>query len=338
MHFKLKNKLKNIFVTGGAGYIGSHCVVSLIENGFTPIILDNFSNCSPDVINQLKIITKKKIIFYKVDIKNKKKINSIFKKHNCYAVIHCAGFKSVKESIEKPITYFNNNIGSTLSLLECMKENKVFKIIFSSSATVYNEGQALPFKETSKIGNTKNPYGTTKYINERILTDLSNSDDKWNIVIARYFNPISNHSSGLIKENPKGIPNNLMPYVVKVAQKKLPLLKIFGKNYETKDGTCIRDYIHVMDLAEGHVAMIKNFKSMNGLKVYNLGTGKGSSVLDVIKALRKQTGISIPFKYTKKRKGDLETSYCNSKKALKELNWKTKYDLAQAMVDIKKII
>lgn len=330
--------MKNIFVTGGAGYIGSHCVVSLIENGFTPIILDNFSNCSQDVINQLKIITKKKIIFYKVDINNKKKLNFIFKKHNCYAVIHCAGFKSVKESIEKPITYFNNNIGSTLSLLECMKENKVFRIIFSSSATVYNEGQALPFKETSKIGNTKNPYGTTKYINERILTDLSNADDKWNIIIARYFNPISNHSSGLIKENPKGIPNNLMPYIVKVAQKKLPLLKIFGKNYKTKDGTCIRDYIHVMDLAEGHVAMIKNFKFKNGLKVYNLGTGKGSSVLDVIKALRKQTGISIPFKYTKKRKGDLETSYCNSKKALKELNWKTKYDLAQAMADIKKII
>ena len=330
--------MKNIFVTGGAGYIGSHCVISLIENGFTPIILDNFSNCTTKVINQLKIITGKKIIFYKVDIREKKKLSFIFKKHSCYAVIHCAGFKAVTESIAEPIAYFDNNIGSTLSLLECMKENKVFRIIFSSSATVYNDGQALPFKENSKIGNTKNPYGTTKYINERILKDLANADEKWNITIARYFNPISNHPSGLIKENPKNIPNNLVPCIVQVAQKKLSLLKIFGKDYKTKDGTCIRDYIHVMDLAEGHVAMIKNFKFKNGLNIYNLGTGKGSSVLDVIKAFKKQIGISIPFKYTKRRKGDTEISYCNSKKALKELNWRTKYDLIQAMTDIKKII
>tara|TARA_B110000483_G_C18148361_1_gene524410 strand:+ start:355 stop:1347 length:993 start_codon:yes stop_codon:yes gene_type:complete len=330
--------VKNFFITGGAGYVGSHCAISLINNGYKPIILDNFSNSYQSTIKNLETITNKKITFYNVDIRDKKKLKSIMKKHSCYAVIHCAGSKSVFESVKKPIDYFDNNIGSTLSLLECMKESNVFKLIFSSSANLYNEKQILPLKETSKIGNTKNPYGNTKYIIERILMDLVKSDNRWSIRIARYFNPISNHSSGLIKENPIGIPNNLVPCIIKVAQKKIPLLKIFGKNYKTKDGTGIRDYIHVMDLAEGHVAMIKNNRLKKGLKIYNFGTGKGSSVLEVIKLFEKQTGIPISFKFTKRREGDVAASYCSPKKALKELNWKNKYDLKQAMMDIKKIL
>ena len=330
--------MKNFFITGGAGYVGSHCAISLINNGYKPIILDNFSNSYQSTIKNLETITNKKITFYNVDIRDKKKLKSIMKKHSCYAVIHCAGSKSVFESVKKPIDYFDNNIGSTLSLLECMKESNVFKLIFSSSANLYNEKQILPLKETSKIGNTKNPYGNTKYIIERILMDLVKSDNRWSIRIARYFNPISNHSSGLIKENPIGIPNNLVPCIIKVAQKKIPLLKIVGKNYKTKDGTGIRDYIHVMDLAEGHVAMIKNNRLKKGLKIYNFGTGKGSSVLEVIKLFEKQTGIPISFKFTKRREGDVAASYCSPKKALKELNWKNKYDLKQAMMDIKKIL
>jgi UDP-glucose 4-epimerase len=219
-----------------------------------------------------------------------------------------------------------------------MIESKVFKIIFSSSATVYNDNQTLPLSEKDSIGNTKNPYGTSKYIIERILKDLVNFNKNWSIRIARYFNPISNHSSGIIKENSTNLPNNLMPYIIKVAQKKIPYLKVFGKNYDTRDGTCIRDYIHVMDLADGHVAMLKNQRLKKGLKIYNFGTGKGSSVLEVIKAFKKITGISIPYKFTKRRKGDVPISYCNNQNAYKELNWKNKHDLYQAIEDIKKII
>tara|TARA_Y100000389_G_C17465216_1_gene524871 strand:- start:3678 stop:4673 length:996 start_codon:yes stop_codon:yes gene_type:complete len=330
--------MKKIFITGGAGYIGSHCVISLLKSGFTPIIIDNFSNSNQSIIKKLELITKKKIIFYKVDIRNKKKLMTIFKKNSCYAVIHCAGSKAVGESVKKPISYYNNNIGSTLSLLECMKENNVHKLLFSSSATVYNSLQPLPWKETDEIGNTTAPYGTTKYIIERILMDLVKFDHKWSIRIARYFNPIGNHSSGLIEEDPKGTPNNLVPYIIKVAKKKLPYLKIFGKNYKTKDGTGVRDYIHVMDLADGHIAMLKkNRLTKKGLEVYNLGTGKGSSVLEVLYAFERQTGISIPHKFLKRRKGDLAKFFCNPKKALKELNWRTKHNLNQTMLDIKKI-
>ena len=265
--------MKNIFITGGAGYIGSHCVISLSKSGYRPIILDNFSNSNKSVIKKLEKITKKKIIFYEVDLRNKKKLNVIFKKHPCHALIHCAGFKSVGESIHNPIKYFNNNIISAITLFECMQENNIFKIIFSSSASIYKDNQVLPLSENSKTGDTTNPYANTKYIIERILTDLTTTDKRWSVRIARYFNPISNHSSGIIKEDPKGIPNNLVPCIIKVAQKKIKLLKIFGKNYKTKDGTGIRDYIHVVDLANGHVAMLKNNRMKPGLKIYNFGTG-----------------------------------------------------------------
>ena len=330
--------MKNIFITGGAGYIGSHCVISLVKNGYNPIIIDNFSNSHKSVIKNLNTIVKKEIKYHNIDIKNKKKLRSVFKKYNCYAVIHCAGYKSVAESTEKPINYFENNIGSTLSLVECMEENNVFKLIFSSSANVYNDKQKLPLKETSKTGKINNPYGTTKYIIERILMDLANFDNRWSIRVARYFNPISNHSSGLLKESPTGVPDNLVPYIIKVAQKELPILKVFGKNYKTKDGTGVRDYIHVMDLADGHVKMIKENKMKKGLKIYNFGTGKGSSVLEMIKLFENKTKILIPYKITKKRKGDVAASFCSANKAIKELNWKCKYDLNQAIMDIKKIL
>ena len=333
-----KTKFKKIFVTGGAGYVGSHCVVLLIKNGFTPIIIDNFSNSYLSVIKKIELITKKKIIFYNIDLKNKKKLNKIFKKHNCYSVIHCAGYKAVGESVLKPISYFENNIGTTLSLLECMKENNVYKLIFSSSATVYDESQFSLLNENNKIGITKSPYGNTKYIIERILKDVAKFDKKWNISIARYFNPISNHYTGLIKENPKGMPNNLLPFIIKVAQKKLPLLYVFGKNYKTKDGTCVRDYIHVMDLANGHISILKNRDKKCGFKVFNFGTGKGSTVLEVIKAFKKQTGKEVPYKFIGRRNGDVPSTICSPKKALKELNWRAKYNLNQAMIDIKKII
>ncbi len=332
-----KKKINTILVTGGAGYIGSHCVVSLIKKGFKPIIIDNFSNSYPNVIKKIELITRKKIIYYNIDLSNKRNLRKVFKKHKFYSVIHCAGYKAVSESIEKPVTYFDNNVGSTLSLLACMEENNIFKIIFSSSATVYNENSSI-LKENGKIGKTKNPYGSTKYIIERILMDLAKYDNRWCIRIARYFNPISNHPSGLIKENPKGIPNNLLPFVIKVAQKKIPTLNVFGKNYKTKDGTCIRDYIHVMDLVDGHISILKNNIIKKGLKIYNFGTGKGSSVLEVIRAFENQTGKKIPFRFVGRRKGDATSSVCSPKKAIKELKWKAKYNLNHSMMDMKKII
>jgi len=330
--------LKNIFITGGAGFIGSHCAIALVESGYNPIIIDNFSKSHESIIKKIELITNKKISFYKVDLKNKKKIKKIFNKHKCYYVIHCAGLKSVKESIEKPTYYLDNNIKSTLSLLEAMFEEKIFKLIFSSSATLYESSQPLPLKETSKINFNRNPYGKSKYIIEQILEELSKSDKRWTIRIARYFNPISNHESGIIKENSKNNPDNLIPTLVKVAQNKLPYLKIFGKDYKTKDGTCVRDYIHVMDLAYGHVALLKKNSLNKGLKTYNFGTGKGSSVLDVIDKFEKVTKIKIPIKFVGRRKGDTAISYCTAKKAFNELNWKSKYSLKKAIIDLKKII
>lgn len=327
--------MKKILITGGAGYIGSHCIISLVEHGYKPIIIDNFSNSHKNVIKKLELITKKKIIFYNTDLRDKIKIHSIFKKHRFYAVIHCAALKSVPESLKKPLNYFNNNIQATQSLLECMHKHKIFKLIYSSSATVYNPGQPLPLKETAKTGETINPYGTSKYIVERMLIDISQMDSNWRIGIARYFNPISNHFSGLIKDNPQGLAVNLIPYIVKVAQKKSPYLKIYGKNYNTKDGTCIRDYIHVMDLADAHVAMLKNIKKFKNVDIYNFGSGKGSTVLEVIKAFENAIGITIPFKFVKQRQGDAAATFCNPQKAFKYLSWKTNRNLTKAMIDIK---
>jgi UDP-glucose 4-epimerase len=330
--------MKKILITGGAGYIGSHCTISLVEQGYKPIIIDNFSNSQKNVINKLELITKSKIIFYNIDLRDKIKISSIFRKHRFYAVIHCAALKSIPESIKNPLTYFDNNIQATQSLLECMHQQKIFNLIYSSSATVYDSGQSLPLKETAKTGETSNPYGTSKYIVERMLIDISQMNFKWRIGIARYFNPISNHFSGLIKDNPQGLESNLIPYIVKVAQKKLPYLKIYGKNYNTKDGTCIRDYVHVMDLADAHVAMLKNIKKFKNVDIYNIGTGKGSTVLEVVRAFEKETGIAVPFKFVKRRRGDVASSFCNPIKAFKRLSWKATHSLNSAMSDIKSTI
>jgi len=331
------NKKKKIIITGGAGYIGSHCVISLVKNNYTPIILDNFSKSNLKVIKNLETITKRKIIYHKIDIRDKKKVKLVFDKYYIESVIHCAGFKSVAESIEKPLNYFDNNIGSTLSLLECMQEKKIFNLIFSSSATVYDPNQSFAIRENFKIGNTKNPYGGSKFIIEKILNDLAKFDKKWSIGVLRYFNPIGNHFSGLISDNPIGIPQNLLPYIFQVYKKKLPFLKIFGKNYNTKDGTCVRDYIHVEDLADGHVAMLKKNKIKKGLKIYNLGTGKGHTVLEVIKIFEKVFNKSIKYKFTNRREGDNAITFCNPSKALKELNWKTLYNVEDAIKSLKKI-
>ena len=329
--------MKNIFITGGAGYIGSHCAAVLLENSYNPIILDNFSNSEISTIKKLEKISKKKITFYNIDIKDKKKLLKIFDRHNCDQVIHCAGLKVVEESIKKPIKYFDNNISLTLSLLECMQKKNIFRLIFSSSASVYDHNQNMPLNENSKIGNTTNSYATSKYIIEKILMDLSNFDKRWKIMIARYFNPISIHSSGLLKEKSNKVPSNLIPSIIKVVNKKLPFLKIFGKDYPTKDGTCIRDFIHIMDLANAHLAMIKNNNKKNSkLKIYNFGTGKGSSVLEIVKLFEQNLGLTIPLKFMKNREGDPIVSYCNPNKAKKELNWKSQFNLKDAVIDIKK--
>ena len=330
--------MKKILITGGAGYVGSHCAIALIKNGYCPIILDNFSNSDPQVIKKLEQITNKKIKFYRMDIKNKAKLKNIFKKHLCNGVIHCAGSKSVSESVENPLFYFDNNIRSTMSLLECMSEQKIFQLIFSSSCTMYNIDEQLPWNESSKVGNTLNPYGTSKYVIERILIDIGKCDPRWKIGISRYFNPISNHPSGLIGDNPHGIPNNLLPYIVQVAKKKLPYLKVYGDNYKTRDGTCIRDYIHVMDLALGHVAILKNIKKIKGVEIYNFGTGKGSTVLEIVRTFEKNTGIKIPIKITNRRKGDVPVSFCSPKKSLQKLSWKATKSINQVMIDIKETI
>jgi UDP-glucose 4-epimerase len=330
--------MKKILITGGAGYVGSHCVISLAEQGYVPIIIDNFSNSKKNVIKKLELITKNRIIFYNVDLRDRIKINSIFRQHRFYAVIHCAALKSVPKSMENPIIYFDNNIQSTLSLVDCMNKHKIFKFIYSSSATVYDSEQSLPFKETSRTGNTNNPYGTSKYIGERILFDIAQMNIKWRIGIARYFNPIGNHFSGFIKDNYSNLGANLIPYIVKVAQKKFSYLKIYGKNYNTKDGTCIRDYLHVVDLANAHVAMLKNINKFKNIDIYNFGSGKGTTVLELVKAFENEVGITIPFKFVKERKGDVPVSFCNPLKAFKRLSWKPARNLARAMIDIKATI
>ena len=322
---------KKILVTGGAGYIGSHCIVKLIENNFIPIIIDNFCNSSIQVIKNLKKITRKNIEYYNFDLRNQLKLKSVFNQHKFDYVIHFAGLKSVAESSKDPLLYFNNNISSSISLLELMKEYRIFKIIFSSSACVYNDDEALPWSENTKVGKTTNPYATSKYIIERILMDIAKSDPRWQIGIARYFNPIGNHSSGLIKDNPSGVPNNLMPYVCKVVERKLPYLNIFGNDYKTKDGTAIRDYIHVEDLANAHLEMLKKFNKIKNYEIFNIGSGKGYGVMEVVKKLETIKKIQIPYKIKKRRKGDVAISVTKNTKIKKILGWKPKYSLNETL-------
>jgi UDP-glucose 4-epimerase len=315
-----------ILITGGAGYIGSHTAVELLDAGYDITIVDNYSNSSPIVIDKIKEITGKDFNNYEVDVCDKEALRKIFKENKIDAVIHFAGFKAVGESVSNPLMYYRNNIDSTLSLLEVMNEFNCKKIVFSSSATVYGDPERLPIDEECKL-HTTNPYGSTKLYIEGILNDLYISDNNWSIIILRYFNPVGAHKSGLIGENPNGIPNNLVPYIVKVANKELPYLNVFGNDYNTPDGTGVRDYIHVVDLAKGHVKSIDKLMKSNEINYYNLGTGKGYSVLELVNTFIKVNNIDVPYKIVDRRPGDIATCYANPKKANEELDWHAEEDL-----------
>ena len=311
----------NILVTGGAGYIGSHTVIELLNNGHSVAVVDNLLNSSQESINRVEKLTSKSIPFYKINLQEKDKLRNIFKENNINAVIHFAGLKAVGESVREPLRYYDNNINSTLSLLSVMEELNIKKIIFSSSATIYGSAP-IPYTEDSIVGqNITSPYGKTKYVIEQIIKDVSIKYPENTYTILRYFNPVGAHESGEIGEDPKGIPNNLMPFISQVATVKRPELSIFGGDYKTPDGTCIRDYIHVVDLAKGHLAALE--KSKPGYNVYNLGSGVGTSVLELVNAFIKTTGQNIPYKIVDRRPGDLPEFYANPQKALKELGWKT---------------
>ena len=312
-----------VLVTGGAGYIGSHTVVELQQSGYDVVVIDNFSNSCPKCLKRVEQITGKKVTFYKGDVRNRKLLCKIFSEHAIDWVIHFAGLKAVGESCEKPLEYYDNNIGGTLALLEEMKAHGCKKIVFSSSATVYGEPERLPLDELCRIGGTTNPYGTSKYFQELILNDVYKADSEWTVALLRYFNPVGAHESGLIGEDPEGIPNNLTPFIAKVAIGELKEIGVFGNDYNTPDGTGVRDYIHVVDLAKGHLAAIEKL-TKPGVYTYNLGTGIGYSVLDVIHAFEKACGHKLPYSIKPRRAGDIASSYTSPDKAKRELGWEAK--------------
>jgi len=332
--------MKTILVTGGCGFIGSHTVCELVQSNYNVIIIDNFINSNHSIINKMESIINTELTVYEFDIQDKDKLKHVFQNHSINAVIHFAALKSVSESINKPLDYYNNNITATLTLLNVMKEFHCNQLIFSSSATVYGRSKS-PLYENSQIGiGITNPYGQTKYMMEQILNDYSKSNKDVNITILRYFNPVGAHPSGLIGENPNNIPSNLMPFILKVSIQNnsnfffdnvYKQLKIFGNNYQTIDKTCIRDYIHVVDLANGHISALDNDKK--GYHVYNLGTGKGTTVLELIQLFEKTNNVKIPYKFVDRREGDLEEVYCSSDKAFKELGWKTELTLEDICKD-----
>ncbi len=322
-----------ILVTGGAGYIGSHTCVELLNAGYDVVVIDNLYNSSEKSIERIKYITKKDLKFYKADIRDENGMMDIFATEKPDAVIHFAGLKAVGESVAKPLEYYENNIAGTLNLCKAMRENGCKNIIFSSSATVYGEPAFIPITEKCPKGVCTNPYGWTKHMLEQILTDLHTADEEWNVILLRYFNPIGAHKSGLIGEDPKGIPNNLLPYVAQVAIGKLPCVGVFGNDYDTPDGTGVRDYIHVVDLAVGHVKAIDKLVTKPGVKVYNLGTGKGYSVLDVIKAFGKACGKEIPYEIKPRRPGDIATCYSDATLAKEELGWEAQYGIEEMCAD-----
>ena len=322
-----------VLVTGGAGFIGSHTCVELLENGHEVVVVDNLSNSSEKSLERVKELTGKDFAFYKGDILDDELLNKIFKENDIDCCIHFAGLKAVGESVAKPWEYYNNNISGTLNLVKVMKENGCKNIILSSSATVYGDPQEIPITENCPKGQCTNPYGWTKSMLEQILMDIYNSDKEWNIILLRYFNPIGAHKSGRIGENPNGIPNNLMPYITQVAVGKLEKLGVFGNDYDTPDGTGVRDYIHVVDLAKGHVKALKKIEENAGLNIYNLGTGQGYSVLDIVKNFEEATGVKIPYVIKERRPGDIATSYCNPDKAYKELGWKAENGIKEMCAD-----
>ena len=318
--------MKQILVTGGAGYIGSHTCIELLNEGYEVVIIDNFYNSSKKVLKIIEELSGKKFKFYKGDVRDKEILRKIFSENDIYGVIHFAGLKAVGESVEKPIEYYDNNINGTLKLIEVMREVNVKNIIFSSSATVYGKPKSVPIKEDFSLSVT-NPYGRTKLFLEEIFTDLYISDNEWNIILLRYFNPIGAHISGKIGEDPKGIPNNLLPYVAKVASGALEKVHVYGNDYDTKDGTGVRDYIHVVDLAKGHVKAIERLAKNDGVFVCNLGTGNGYSVLEIIHAFEKACGKEIPYVIDGRRAGDIAVCYADASKAKKLLNWEAKYTI-----------
>ena len=322
-----------ILVTGGAGYIGSHTCVELLNEGHEVVVVDNLYNASEKALERVQEITGRSLTFYKADIRDKQAMNDIFDREAIDAVIHFAGLKAVGESVVKPIEYYENNITGTLNLCDAMRNHGVKNIIFSSSATVYGDPAEIPITENCPKGTPTNPYGWTKWMLEQILTDLHTADPQWNVILLRYFNPIGAHKSGLIGEDPKGIPNNLLPYVAQVAIGKLPCLGVFGDDYETPDGTGVRDYIHVVDLAVGHVKALKKFNDTPDVRVYNLGTGNGYSVLQVVHAFEKACGHPINYEIKPRRAGDIDACYADSAKAKDELDWQAQYNIDDMCAD-----
>lgn len=316
----------NILVTGGAGYIGSHTCVELLNKGYNVIVIDNFVNSSKESLNRVSQITGKSVKLYEGDVCNKELLEKVFSENEIEYVIHFAGLKTVGESCSMPVRYYQNNIISTLHLVEVMEKYNCKKIVFSSSATVYGDPETLPLTEKCKVGGTTNPYGTSKYFQEIILSDLCKADKEWTVVLLRYFNPVGAHESGLIGEAPSGIPNNLTPYVAKVAIGQLPYLNVFGNDYDTHDGTGVRDYIHVVDLAKGHVVAIEKVEN-TGCHVYNLGTGVGYSVLDLVKAFGKACGHDVPYRFAPRRPGDIASCYADATKAKEELGWTAEHGI-----------
>lgn len=322
-----------ILVTGGAGYIGSHTCVELLNQGYEVVIVDNLYNSSKKAVDRIEEITGKKVKFYEVDLLDKEKLTKVFEQEKIESVIHFAGLKAVGESVSKPLEYYHNNITGTLILCDVMRQFGVKDIVFSSSATVYGDPAFVPITEACPKGVITNPYGQTKSMLEQILTDIHVSDNEWNVILLRYFNPIGAHKSGLIGEDPKGIPNNLVPYIAQVAVGKLECLSVFGDDYETPDGTGVRDYIHVVDLALGHVKAIEKLNDKEGVSTYNLGTGKGNSVLDVVKAYEEASGKKINYQIKPRRPGDIAQCYADPTKAEKELGWKAQYGIEEMCAD-----
>ena len=322
-----------ILVTGGAGFIGSHTCVDLQESGYDVVVLDNLCNSSEKSLERVEAITGKKVTFYKGDILDRDILGRIFEKEDIECCIHFAGLKAVGESVQKPWEYYYNNISGTLTLVDEMRKHGVKNIIFSSSATVYGDPAQIPITEECPKGQCTNPYGWTKSMLEQILTDMQKADPEWNVILLRYFNPIGAHPSGTMGENPSGIPNNLMPYIAKVAVGKLKELSVFGNDYDTPDGTGVRDYIHVMDLASGHVAALKKIKEKAGLCIYNLGTGVGYSVLDIVKNFEEANHVKIPYVIKPRRAGDIATCYADASKAKRELGWEAKYGIRKMCED-----
>lgn len=321
-----------VLVTGGLGYIGSHTCCELLDNNYEIVVVDNLSNSKIDVIEKIETITGKKFSFYQEDVCNEDAMDEIFANEKPDAVIHFAAYKAVGESVKLPLMYYENNLGSTITLCKLMKKHNCTKFVFSSSATVYGSPETLPIREDFPLSTT-NPYGSTKLMNEQILKDVTVANPEFSVVILRYFNPIGAHKSGLIGENPNGIPNNLMPYIVRVATKELEILSVFGDDYDTHDGTGVRDYIHVVDLAKGHLKALEKSDTYTGINYYNLGTGTGYSVLDLVNTFKKVNGVDVPYKIVERRAGDIAACYADPTKAMNELGWKAEFGIEEMCRD-----